>query len=131
VINLKTILNISKTIIILFFLFFIGYIIIAINPNYNNYRICRSNQEIAIENYVTINEVEEIELMSNCDKIRLLVKVNDKIDNENINAIILKFTSLKKQYNDDEFFEVIFKNDKINYIVTIDKEEKIDIDYSK
>ena len=79
-INLKTILNISKTIIILFFLFFIGYIIIAINPNYNNYRICRSNQEIAIENYVTINEVKEIELMSNCDKIRLLVKVNDKIE---------------------------------------------------
>lgn len=128
---MKTILNISKTIIILFFLFFIGYIIIAINPNYNNYRICRSNINIAIDNYVTINEFEEIELMSNCDKIRLLVKVNDKIDNENINAIILKFTSLKKKYNDDELFEIIFKNNKINYIVTIDKEEKIDIDYSK
>ena len=101
------------------------------NPNYNNYRICRSNINIIIDNYVTINEVEEIELMSNCDKIRLLVIVNDKIDNENINAIILKFTSLKKQYNDDEFFEIIFKNNKINYLVTIDEEEKIDIDYSK
>ena len=56
--------------------------------------------------------------------------LDDSINEENINAIILQIESIKKTYNDDDKIEFIIKNINLNYIIIIDEEERIDIDFT-
>lgn len=128
---MKTIINISKIILILFLLLFISVILVATNINntYKVERICRSIESFSIDNYQKISHIEKIELKSNCDKISLYILLNKDITKDNINGIILQIESKKKIYNDDDIFELFMENDNYKYLVIIDKNETIDIDY--
>mgnify|MGYP003294140013 CR=1 FL=1 len=56
-------------------------------------------------------------------------EIDNIIDSSNVNGLILSITNIKKEYDDDHILEVILKNDKVNFIVIIDQNERIDITY--
>ena len=70
---MKIVTKISKIILILFILIFLGVLVVAItiDNSYKNEKICRSNNNFDIKNYQNINGISEIKLLSNCDKIKL------------------------------------------------------------
>ena len=130
---MKIILNISKIILIVFFLIFLSLIIVALNINntYKNEKICRSNAYINISNYYDLSNVKTIELIENCDKIKIYILLDSTVTKDNINGIILQIEAKKKTYNDDDIFELFLENDNVKYLIIIDKNETIDIDYLK
>jgi len=131
VIVMRVIKTIPRIIILLFFLFLSSSILVLfmIEENYEYKKICRNNSIINIENYKDINYVEEIKILNNCDKIVLFFKVDDSINKDNINGLILNIESRKKEFNDNDILEIILKNNSLNYIVTIDIDERIDITF--
>lgn len=128
---MRVIKTIPRIIILLFFLFLSSSILVLfmIEENYEYKKICRNNSIINIENYKDINYVEEIKILNNCDKIVLFFKVDDSINKDNINGLILNIESRKKEFNDNDILEIILKNNSLNYIVTIDIDERIDITF--
>ena len=127
---MKIIVNISKIIVTVTILFVVSFILVALNPNYLNKKVCRINNQFILKYYLDIKNVDSIEIKSECDKIRLFVYMNDNIMKDNVNSIILQFVEKKKIYNDNDIVELLMKNNKLNCLVIIDQEEKIDIDFS-
>jgi len=128
---MKIIKNISKIIVILFSLLILGILIVSItiDNSYNNDKICRTSNKFLVDNYTNISNLKTIKVLDNCDKIIVYLEVDESIDKSNVNGIILQFVNSKKKYNDYSIIELIIKNSKINFIVIIDEEERIDIDY--
>lgn len=129
---MKIIVIFSKIIFIIFSLILIGVLLISItiDNHYKNVKVCRYNNEFNIENYNNISNVKTIKLLNNCDKIVVFIELEETINKDNINGIILQFVNKKTIYNNDNIIELILKNNLLNYIVIIDEEERIDIDYS-
>ena len=74
---------------ILFILLIGSVFCVALSPNiYKNSKICRKKENIEINNYKNIPNIEEIVLIENCDKAIIFIKVNEIINEENINTII-------------------------------------------
>ena len=128
---MKIVTKISKIILILFILIFLGVLVVAItiDNSYKNEKICRSNNNFDIKNYQNINGISEIKLLSNCDKIKLKFKLKNSINSQNVQAIILQIVNKKELYNDNDRLEIILKNEDIMYLVNIDENETIDIDF--
>lgn len=128
---MKIIINISKVIIIIFTLIFLSIIIVSltINNSYDNIKICRSNNSFDINNYKNITNIKNIKLIEICDKTKIYIEVDEDINDTNVKGIILQIENIKKKYNDDEILEIILKNSYINYLIIIDNDEKIDIDF--
>ena len=81
------------------------------------------------DNYQDLNGVKIVELKSNCDKISLYVLLESNVKEDNIYAIILQIEDRKKMYNNDDIFEIYLENENLKYLIIIDKNETIDIDY--
>lgn len=128
---MKIIKTFSKIILIIATLIIMSSIIIniVIFNNYKNIKTCRKIDTFIIENYQNIDNVSSLKVIDECDKIIIYVQVDDTINHDNIKAVILKFLNLKIKYNDDSIFELIIINDNLNYLVIIDEEERIDIDF--
>ncbi len=129
---MRHILNFSKVVTTIFILLFVGIFIISftIENTYENQKICREESKIVLEKYKNIDGVIEVKLIENCDHVKLYFLVENTFNNENINSIILKINLINQRENDDELLEIILSNESLNYIVIIDKNEGIDIDFT-
>ena len=125
---MKLIINLSKIILILFILLMGSVMCVALSPNiYNNSKICRLKEEIEINNYKNISNVEDIFLIENCDKTVIFIKIHDSINEDNIKGIIQEFIYKKIIFNDNLLFEIYIKNSSILCICVIKEDESYDI----